>query len=234
MSSEQNEEINAPEEETKAPQTPSSVILREFPKTIFFYPLFFTSLVLWLLQTIVGIEPVAIFGFIWVVVFFINLFVTAFDFGSKQFFIFMLVIIVAVLLIWFLVLPQIELSEIARPQDLNIGMTPQFYGVMTFILGIILLFVIIKTRFDYWKIERNEIFHKKGIFSQDERYPIQQLSIRKEIPDVFEYFILKAGSITLKPGDESFHLSTVPNVSDKADEIDRMLSHLEVEVDQLD
>ena len=74
MSSEQNEEVNAPEEETKAPQTPSSVILREFPKTIFFYPLFFTSLVLWLLQTIVGIQPVSIFGFIWVVVFFVNLF----------------------------------------------------------------------------------------------------------------------------------------------------------------
>lgn len=234
MSSEQNEEVNAPEENTKAPQTPSSVILREYPKTIFFYPLFFTSLILWLLQTIAGREPVDIFGFIWTIVFFGNLFVTAFDFESKQFFIFLLIIVVAVLLIWFLVLPQIELSELIQPQDLNIGMTPQFYGVMTFILGMILLFIFIKTRFDYWKIERNEVYHKKGIFSQDDRYPTQRLTIRKEIPDVFEFFVLKAGSITLKMDDDSFHLSTVPNVSGKADEIDRLLSHLEVEVDQLD
>ena len=107
---------------------------------------------------------------------------------------------------------------------------------ITIILGIVLLFVIVDAFFDYWKVERNEIYHKKGIFSAAERYPVKSLRLKKTIPDVFEFFILRAGSIVLMPGraDEIIALNTVLNVNKKADQIDYLLSHISVEPDEID
>ena len=191
------------ESESKSESAPpiDKVTLRSYPKTIFFYPLFFT----------------------------------AFDFGSTKFFILILAIVIIVLLVIFLVLPRIEISNLITPTEFNIEMTSNFYMVTTFILGTILLFIIIVARFDYWKIEQNELYHVKGIFTQDERYPVANLRIKKEIPDVFEYFILKAGSMTIDTGKgEEFHLRTVVNVEDKIDKLNRLLSRTQVEIDELD
>jgi uncharacterized membrane protein len=209
------------------------VILRSYPKVIFFYPLFFTSLVLWIIQIFIG-DPVALLGFIWMIVFFTNLFVIAFNFSSRKFFILVLVIVVVVLLFVFLVIPQISLATIPSIPEFNIEMTAQFYFVTTLVIGFILLFVLISVQFDYWKIEQNELFHKKGIFQKVDRYPIRQLRINKEITDVFEYLILRSGSITLYTEDKNFHLTTVPNVDNKIDQIDKLLSELEVEMEELD
>jgi hypothetical protein len=107
---------------------------------------------------------------------------------------------------------------------------------MTLIIGFILAIIIINARFNYWKIERNEIYHKSGIFSAADRYPVETLRIRKEITDVFEFLILRAGSITLLPGrsEEVIHLPTVLNVNNKAEKIDKLLSHISVEPDEID
>jgi uncharacterized membrane protein len=229
--SEENIEANV--ENSQKKRDLESLILRSYPKVIFFYPLFFTSLVLWMIQLFIG-APLPILGFIWMIVFFTNLFVIAFNFESKKFFILVLVIIVVVLLVIFLVIPQISLAALPTIPEFNIEMTAQFYFVTTIVIGLILLFVIISAQFDYWKIEQNELYHKKGVFAKEDRYPVRQLRIKKEIPDVFEYLILRAGSITLYTGKEDFHLSTVPNVDKKADQIDILLSELEVDVNELD
>jgi hypothetical protein len=102
---------------------------------------------------------------------------------------------------------------------------------MAFVLGL----VVLSSRFDYWKIERNEIYHKKGIFSSAERMPTKSLRILKEIPDVFEFFILRAGSITLMPGHgDVINLPTVLNINKKQKQIDYLLSHISIEPDELD
>ena len=95
-------------------------------------------------------------------------------------------------------------------------------------LLLILFFVWLAALFDYWLVERNELYHKKGIFAAAERYPVKSLRLKKEIPDVFEFFILRAGSITLMPGraDEVIALNTVLNVNKKAEQIDYLLSHI--------
>ncbi|TFF88485.1 MAG: hypothetical protein EU548_08810, partial [Promethearchaeota archaeon] len=111
-----------------------SIILRSYPKIIFFYPLFFTSLVLWIIQMIIG-SPLSILGFIWMIVFFTNLFVIAFNFESKKFFILVLVIIVVILLVIFLVIPQISLAALPTIPEFNIEMTAQFYFVTTLVIG---------------------------------------------------------------------------------------------------
>ncbi len=212
-------------------KTTENVYLRTYPKVIFFYPLIFTSLILWIIQLF--IVPSNIFGYIWFIVFFANLFVTAFDFSTTKFFVLLLSIVVIILLIVFLVLPNVTLPGTGI--SLNLALPADFYLLVTLILAIILGLVILGNYFDYWKIERNEIYHKKGIFASAERFPTANLRIRKEIPDVFEYFILRAGSLTLIPGKgDTIHLNTVLNINKKVEEIDRLLSYISVEPDELD
>jgi len=210
----------------------NEVILRSYPKIIFFWPLLLTSFILWLLQILAPI-PIAWYGNFWFIMFFINLFITAFDFSSTKFFVLILVAVVVILLLVFLVLPNVALP--VTTIEFNPNLTAEFYFLMTIILAIILGIVIISSQFDYWKIERNEIYHKSGIFTSADRMPTKSLRIRKSIPDVFEFFILRAGTIILSPGQgEVIHLDTVLNVNKKQEQIDYLLSHIGTEPDELD
>ncbi|MHA1349748.1 MAG: hypothetical protein ACTSPZ_02800 [Promethearchaeota archaeon] len=213
------------------PKTINEVYLRSYPKVIFFWPMALVSLILWLLQMIYP-TPLPMFGNIWLVVFFINMFIVAFDFNSAKFFVLIMVVVVVVLLLIFLV-PG--LFTILPGGSFNPGLTAEFYLVVTIIMALILGLIVLSSRFDYWKIERNEIYHKKGIFSSAERMPTKSLRIKKEIPDVFEFFILRAGSITLMPGHgDVINLPTVLNINKKQKQIDFLLSHVSIEPDELD
>jgi len=221
-------------EQKKQVKHPNVVYLRSYPKVIFFWPLLITSLILWLVQSLIGETPNTVLGYIWFIVFFINIFITAFDFSSTKFFVLVLAIVVIVLLVVFLVLPNFTLS--AAQLEVFLGLPYQFYMIMTLIFAFILGVVLISTRFEYYKIEQNEIFHKTGIFSSAERFPVKSLRFKKEIPDVFEFFMLRAGKFTIMPGkaDEVMILPTVLNVNKKERDLDWLLSHVSVEPDELD
>ncbi|MFO8017975.1 MAG: hypothetical protein R6U96_05025 [Promethearchaeia archaeon] len=228
-----SEETEMSEETREVEASPKDdveqVTLRNLSKAIFFYPLFFTSLVLGLIQMFVG-EPIPILANFWISIFFLNLFVIAFDFNSTKFFVLILGIIVIALLVIFLVFPNIDLPEIDI--EFTIVMSAEFYLVMTILLGIILGLIILSSRFDYWTIERNEIYHKTGLLGDAKRYPMENFRFEKEIPDVFELLSLKAGSITLKPDRQtSIRLRTVVNVNEKEEQLDYLLSRKHVQVD---
>ena len=209
----------------------TEVYLRSYPKIIFFWPLTLVSIVMWVIQ-LLNPSPVAWLGTFWLVVFAINMFIVAFDFSSMKFFVLILVIAVVALLLIFLA-PDLFVG--LPLGSFNVGLTAEFYLTVTLIMGIILGLVVLGARFDYWKIERNEMYHKKGLFSSAERLPTKSLRIKKEIPDVFEFFILRAGSITLLPGHgDVIHLPTVLNINKKQDQIDYLLSHVSIEPDELD
>ena len=210
-----------------------AVYIRSYPKVIFMYPLLITSFFLWLFQLPFPNTPNQLFGNIWMIVLFVNLFIMAFDFSSAKFFVLVLVVVVVLLLVIFLVLPNLNISLGAI--NINFNIYPQLYGMVALILAIILGLVILSSRFDYWKIERNEIYHKAGLFSSAERIPTKSLRLKKEIPDVFEFFVLRAGSITLMPGHgDVIPLNTVLNINKKERQIDYLLSHVSIEPDELD
>ena len=218
------------------PETPSNAVsevyLRSYPKVIFFWPMALFSLVLWLLQMLYP-TPLSVFGNIWLIVFFVNLFIVAFDFSSTKFFVLILVIVIVIILLVFLVPGMFETTTTGP--ELNLGLTAYFYLAVSIIMAFVLGLVVLGSRFDYWKIERNEIYHKSGIFSSAERIPTKSLRILKEIPDVFEFFILRAGSITLMPGHgDVIPLNTVLNINKKQKQIDYLLSHVSIEPDELD
>jgi hypothetical protein len=145
-------------------------------------------------------EPIAAFGNIWLIVFFVNMFIVAFDFSSTKFFVLILVVVIIVILLVFLV-PGMFTS---LPEGtFNPRLTAEFYGIVTLIMA--------------------------------ERLPTKSLRILKEIPDVFEFFILRAGSITLMPGHgDVIPLRTVLNINKKQKQIDYLLSHISIEPDELD
>jgi magnesium-transporting ATPase (P-type) len=212
------------------------IYLRSYSKLVYFFPLFFTNIILWILQYFLSDsgKPVPWLGFVWMLVFFINIITIGFDISSTKLFIIILIIVVVIVLAVFLILPstlQVFYQKVGLV-EFNIGMNEDFYMVMTFILGLILLITLIAPRFNYWKLERNELYHKKGIFVEADRYPTKGLRFKKKIPDVLEYFLLGAGSITFLLGkDDSEHLSTIPRINNKAERIDSLLSELEVEIE---
>jgi len=219
------------------------VILRNFPKAIFFTPLFLVSVIFWIIQSfLTDLNPWL--GIIWVVIFFSNFTVTALDFPSYRVLILILAVVIVVLLALFLgLIPTLKQLGIVG-QNFRIGLPAEFYMIMTIILGLILFYMImtiilglilglvmLSTRFDYYRIERNEVIHKTGFFSTTlERYPVRGLRVKKEIPDLFEYLLFKAGTITLifAKNNKIVHLNTVINVKKKAERIDFLLSSLNV------
>ncbi|MFX1572064.1 MAG: hypothetical protein ACFFB0_04905 [Promethearchaeota archaeon] len=215
---------------------PSEIYLRSYPKIIFFWPLLITSFILWMIQALMGPDAdTSVLGYVWFIVFFVNIFVIAFDFSSTKFFVLILAIVIIILVVVFLVLPNFAVDIGGLPR-LNISLPWAFYMIMTVILAIILGIVFISARFEYYKIERNEIFHKTGIFSSAERFPVKSLRFKKEIPDVFEFFMLRAGKLTIMPGkaDEVMILNTVLNINKREEELDWLLSHISVEPDEID
>lgn len=219
--------------EQKPVKRPDEIYLRSYPKVIFFYPLLITSLILWLIQSLIG-TPNSVLGYVWFIVFFVNIFVTAFDFSSTKFFVLILAVVIILLVVIFLVLPNFSVDF--GTFSVNIALPYQFYMLMAIILAFILGIVVLSTRFEYFKIERNEIIHKAGIFSSAERFPVKSLRFKKEIPDVFEFFLLRAGRFTLMPGkaDEVMILPTVLNINKVERHLDWLLSHVSVEPDEID
>jgi len=198
------------------------IILRNFSKAILFYPLLASSFIFWIIQAILP-EINTVLGYIWCLIFFFNLFVISFDFPPNKFLILVLGVVLMLLVLIFLIVPQVQLPIIV----LNLGSSAEFYATMTLILSIILGFVVLSARFDYYKLEKNELIHITGVLANTaERYPVRSLRIRHVVSDVFEFLLLGAGSITLIAKDsEPIHLITVINVKKKIKKIDWLLTH---------
>ncbi|MEJ2295788.1 MAG: hypothetical protein P8Y23_13615 [Candidatus Lokiarchaeota archaeon] len=226
------EESHVTEKEIKEESAKEEkVYLRNYSKVIFFYPLFITSFILYLIEAIMGVEEPWL-GAIWITVFFANLFVIAFDTSSTKFFILLLVVVILVIIFTFVFHPGNIISNILS-FEITITMSYQFYLVSTIILGLIFLIAWIATRFDYWKVERNEVIHKKGIFVSVDRYPTKSLRIKKEIADIFEFALLRVGRIQLFfGGQDLIHLNTIININKKAKQLDYLLSDIEVDVEK--
>ncbi len=108
----------------------------------------------------------------------------------------------------------------------------QFYILFgLIILGTFILIYV--TRFlDYWVILPNEILHNHGPFSDLERYPTFNLKFDKEIPDILEYVLGRAGRLVLHVANErrAIVLDTVLFINHKETELKKLMSRMEVRV----
>lgn len=85
----------------------------------------------------------------------------------------------------------------------DLSATPDFYFGIGGSLASMLLGMFVVTRFDYWVLSPNELVHKRGLLGDLERFPTTGLKLNKEIHDVFEYLIARAGRVVLAvPGQD--------------------------------
>lgn len=103
--------------------------------------------------------------------------------------------------------------------------------MMTGIFLFFFIIAIINSLFNYYTIERNELYHRIGIFARAERYAISNVSFDKEIPDIFEFLMLGAGSLTFYPEDgrRLVKLNTVVRINKKERRLNQLLSKISVD-----
>jgi len=230
----------APAPSAAADET-TAVIIRPYPKVVYLYLTWIASIVCGMLQpsfvTEAGRLPTAVLetsatiGRIWLWIFVFNLLVISFEFSRIR----------SVALVFFVmafVFAGIQMDFLpavgAFLGGLELMMNKIFYFSMAAIFSIIYLLVFINTRFNYWEIQPNEILHHHGFLGDVHRYPTQRLRMRKEITDVLEFILLRAGTLVLDPEGEErpMILENVINLNRVEDKIQRLLGTLKVRLDK--
>lgn len=239
--------------ETEAPKAalreavPRSVIIRPWPKVVFLYPTLICALICWFVQMLQGgggegaeqaaaaVEQVRpgsrALGNTFLVVWFLNLLVFSFDFSRIKS-ITLLVIVVAVVLGlgWADATWDISGGIKSILNAVDVRMSTQFYGLTSAFLVLIMLVVVINTRFNYYEINHREILHHHGYLGDITRMPTTGLRLNKEIYDLFEYLLLRSGRLVFYPSTsrEAIVIDNVISVNKVEDRIKDLLSVLAV------
>ncbi len=173
------------------PSGADRIIVRAYPKIIFFWMTWIVSLIAGIIESSGGGEHL---GTIWMAFFAFNLLVIGFDF-SEVISVMMLAVIGVVVFagLYFGWLPFIGNFF----SDLKLAMSSAFYYTMFGLFTIIYTIVFIQTRFDYWEFRNNEVIHRRGVFADIRRYSTEDLRWFKEVPDVLERVLCGAGRMIL-------------------------------------
>ncbi len=223
-----------PPAETCSPGDLHMVILRPWPKVIFFYPTMLAALIIGGWQAMEGAaEASRNAGLVFFAVLALNLLVISFEFSRlKTVAIFFLLLAVFFLLLYlgtkFAVLEFLQ-RIIA---GLSISASTPFYLSLGAYLLLIFLGIFINTRWNYFEVRHNEIVHHTGFLGDIRRFPSPNLKMTKEITDVFEFLLLGSGRIILYPASEqeAIVLDNVLNINRVEKEIKKLLSAIQVEV----
>jgi hypothetical protein len=199
---------------------------------ILYYPLLIYSIIALVIQIIID-HPSEALAIIWIFVFIYNTVSIGFNFPTLKFFLLFLSIIVIVMAFILLditgVIQWISLWESIKP-FFQFSLPTNFYGWIILITGVMIVAAFISSRFQYIRIERNEVYVRGVATGKANRYPTSNLKIKEKIIDIFEYITLGAGSITIELNPEKkYQFSTVPFVRRKKQQIDILLSTTLVE-----
>ncbi len=210
------------------------VLIRSYPKTIFFYPTALTAS-LCALASAAGAVADQTLGFLFCAVFFFNLVVVSFEFRKHTPVVLLLVLLVLVLG-GVLLHERFAFLSLAKSaySKLNLAANTHFYIGVAISFFALYLFIAIDSRFDYWEVRGNEILHHTGLLGDCERYPATSLRVRKEIVDIFEYALLLSGRLILYPSgrDQAIVLENVPWINRVEAQLDEMLDSVRVVVEK--
>lgn len=169
------------------------VVVRPYPKVIFFWLTWVVSLVAGIVASSSDTQPEHL-GTIWMCVFAFNVLVISFDFNE-------VISIMVLALLGVLVFAGLYFDFLGAVgnffRSLDLEMNDAFYFTMFGFFTLIYLTVFIKTRFDYWEFRHNEVIHRRGVFADIKRYSTEDLRWFKEVPDVLERILCGAGRMIL-------------------------------------
>jgi len=209
------------------------VIIRPYPKAVFFYPTAVCALVCGALTMSGGMNDRTI-GFIFMCVLLCNLSIIAFEFTRY-------VSVAVVLSVLVLVLLGVQLNERfeligylkSLYAKLHFQANAGFYFGLAGCFAIMFFGIFIDTRFDYWELRGNEVLHHHGFLGDVERFPAPSLRIKKEINDVFEYLLLMSGRLVIFPSgsERAIVLENVPRINVLEELITQRLHALQVKIE---
>lgn len=216
------------------------VVIRSYPKIVYFYPTIVASIIaaLWSWSKVgvgcnlsdVPLGP----GRLFFVIFAFNMLILAFDFSRKGF-----LAVILTVAIFLLAGALIEVRfPFFEPIERFLGFFdlrahPHVYLAVAFTLLVIIGIVIVSVRYTFWEIRANEVIHYQGFWADVDRYPAPGLKFKKQIPDVFEYALLRAGTIVLQPQvGEKQVIENVPGVNGVEERLERLLGAVQVRIQQ--
>ena len=224
--------------EAKAGQKiPDRIYLVSYPKIVFLYPSLIAAILAAIVTGVRGnVEDNVneIVSLIFLGIFCANLVVLSFDFPRTTSLTIFFLVVAAFFGIWLLstanpdFLPAIgDFAKNLRPYA-----NANFYGILSTVLVLIFIGVAISVQFDYWEVRPNELLHHHGVLSDLKRFSAPNLRIDKEINDLFEYLLLRAGRLILHPSNErrAIVLENVFFINRKEQQITKMLGALQVQV----
>jgi hypothetical protein len=210
------------------------IVIRAYPKAVFFYPMALAALICGICSLFGWANPHTL-GFIFMSVFFVNLVIVAFEF-TRHVSMVLVLAIVAVVLLGALLKDKVGLEALLSGlyKSLNFEAQAGFYFGLFGTYVLVLLGVIVDTRFDYWEIRGNEVLHHHGFLGDVERFPAPNIKLKKEITDVFEHLLLGSGTLVINPSgnDRPIVLENVPRINSLEDRITQKLHSLRVTIDR--
>jgi len=218
----------APAKAAVPPPPDSSVIIRPWPKVVFFYPVFICATIFFFVSYLSKeTEGLRGLGGTFMIVFTINLLVFAFDFSRiKSITVLILVIAIVLGVMWANENWPVLGTLNEWLADVDIRMNTQFYGYMSALFGSVFLVVLINTRFNYYEVNHREILHHHGYLGDVTRMPTEGLRVHKEIYDLLEFALLRSGRMIFYPErtQDAIVIDNVINVNAAEDRIKDILS----------
>ncbi|PIE22735.1 MAG: hypothetical protein CSA62_11130 [Planctomycetota bacterium] len=215
------------------------IIIRPWPKVIFFYPTLLVALVAWVAAFILDSQKAGqpgspMLGGIFMIVFLTNLLVFSFDFSRIK----SITIVFIAIAIMFALMWANNKYEVMTPirdfiNSIDIRMSRDFYFFVVLFFALIYLLVFVNSRFNYYEINRNEILHHSGYLGDIQRTPTSAMRMQKEIYDLMEYLLLRSGRIIFYPATtrEAVVIDNVINVNVVENRIKELLSSVSVAID---
>ncbi len=187
---------------------PDSITIRSYPKTMLMYPTMIASFIIGLIELFfVGpawfvADPalywswVYTLGFVWFFVFAWNMYILTFEFSKGVVAVLMSLVVIIALVIALVYVTTTVLIWIPLA---SFRLFFDWYILFWFTFFFAFLFFIswLSTRFYYFRVTHNEIIYKKGILGDSERWGTTNVTVHKEIIDLFEYFLFTSGRLTI-------------------------------------
>jgi hypothetical protein len=222
------------------PKASDSLVIRPWPKIILMLPTLFAAIICGASMSWYQMpEANAPFGSVqhYIGLFFlfvlaVNLTMVLYDLSLRGFLLVVLLIAVLVLVLA-LINSSMDKSVwafVGKVLSVKVVANDRFYFLFAMVLLFNLAIAWIITRFNYWKIEHNEIIIHRGFMHEQERHPTAQARFTLVIDDVVEYAILGTGRLVFHFGDNrtQHELSTVLFVHRKAKKLDELLGRISV------
>jgi hypothetical protein len=215
-----------------AENPPHTIILRPWPKVIFFYPTMLAAFSVGGWQLFSTARENESLGLVFFTILALNLLVISFEFSRmKTVSLLFLLLAVGFLLLYLGTRFAVLDFMTGILAGLHIRASSGFYLAIGSYLFVIYVGTYINTRWNYFEVRHNEIVQSSGFLGDIRRYPSPNLKFTKEINDVFEFLLLGSGRIILYPASEkeAIVLDNVLNVNRLEREMKKLLSTIRVE-----